>query len=171
MFNTNPNIYGIFKRLNDIFQEMDEVVHYKISECPIHSGFEDLESKIACFTDHEIFGRYHKYKLKSDKIKRDSINLRELTNMQIGDYVTHIDHGIGKFGGLQTIQVEKSKQEAVKVIYGEGDILYISIHSLHKISKFNGKDGHKPRIYKLGSKSWKILKQKTKSKMQKNKKP
>ena len=153
------------KRLNDIFQEMDEVVHYKISECPIHSGFEDLESKIACFTDHEIFGRYHKYKLKSDKIKRDSINLRELTNMQIGDYVTHIDHGIGKFGGLQTIQVEKSKQEAVKVIYGEGDILYISIHSLHKISKFNGKDGHKPRIYKLGSKSWKILKQKTKSKL------
>jgi transcription-repair coupling factor (superfamily II helicase) len=153
------------KRLNDIFQEMDEVVHYKISECPIHSGFEDMESKIACFTDHEIFGRYHKYKLKSDKIKRDSINLRELTNMQVGDYVTHIDHGIGKFGGLQTIQVEKSKQEAVKVVYGEGDVLYISIHSLHKISKFNGKDGHKPRIYKLGSKSWKILKQKTKSKL------
>ena len=153
------------KRLNDIFQEMDEVVHYKILECPIHAGFEDMESKIAFFTDHQIFGRYHKYKLKSDKIKRDSINLKELTNLQIGDYVTHIDHGIGKFGGLQTIRVGRSKQEAVKVIYGDGDILYISIHSLHKISKFNGKDGHKPKIYKLGSKSWKILKQKTKSKL------
>jgi len=153
------------QRLNDIFQEMDRSVHYKISELPVHSGFEDMEAKIACFTDHQIFGRYHRYRLKSDKIKRNSVNLRELTNMQIGDYVTHIDHGIGKFGGLQTIKVDKSKQEAVKVIYGEGDILYISIHSLHKISKFNGKDGHKPKIYKLGSKSWKVLKQKTKSKL------
>jgi len=153
------------KRLNDIFQEMDLTVHYKISECPIHAGFEDFDSKVACFTDHQIFGRYHKYKLKSDNTRKNTLNLKELTSMQVGDFVTHMDHGVGRFGGLQRIMVENSNQEVIKIVYAEGDILYLSIHSLHKISKFNGKDGHVPRIYKLGSKSWKALKQKTKSKV------
>ena len=153
------------KRLNDIFQEMEITVHYKILECPIHSGFEDLDSKIACFTDHQIFGRYHKYSLKSDNTRKNSLSLKELTSMQIGDYVTHTDHGVGKFGGLQKIKVKESNQEVIKIIYAEGDILYLSIHSLYKISKFRGKDGYLPKIYKLGSKSWKILKQKTKSKV------
>ena len=153
------------KRLNDIFQEMEYTVHYKISECPIHEGFEDFDSKIACFTDHQIFGRYHKYKLKSDNTRRNALSLKELTSMQVGDFVTHMDHGVGRFGGLQRIKVEKSNQEVMKIVYAEGDILYLSIHSLHKISRFNGKDGHVPKIYKLGSKSWKALKQKTKSKV------
>jgi len=153
------------KRLNDIFQEMEYTVHYKISECPIHEGFEDFDSKIACFTDHQIFGRYHKYKLKSDNTRKNALSLKELTSMQVGDFVTHMDHGVGRFGGLQRIKVEKSNQEVMKIVYAEGDILYLSIHSLHKISRFNGKDGHVPKIYKLGSKSWKALKQKTKSKV------
>ncbi len=153
------------KRLNDIFQEMEFTVHYKISECPIHNGFEDLDSKIACFTDHQIFGRYHKYKLKSENTRKNALSLKELTSMQVGDFVTHIDHGVGRFGGLQRILVEGSNQEVIKLIYAEGDILYLSIHSLHKISKFKGKDGHVPKVYKLGSKSWKVLKQKTKSKV------
>ena len=153
------------KRLNDIFQEMEFPVHYKISECPIHNGFEDLDSKVACFTDHQIFGRYHKYKLKSENTRKNALSLKELTSMQVGDFVTHIDHGVGRFGGLQRILVENSNQEVIKLIYAEGDILYLSIHSLHKISKFKGKDGHVPKIYKLGSKSWKALKQKTKSKV------
>jgi len=88
-----------------------------------------------------------------------------LTHLEIGDYVTHIDHGIGKFGGLQKIDVEGKKQEAIKLIYGERDILYLSIHSLHKISKYNGKDGKPPKIYKLGSNAWKALKQKTKTRV------
>ena len=89
------------KRLNDIFQEMEFPVHYKISECPIHNGFEDLDSKVACFTDHQIFGRYHKYKLKSENTRKNALSLKELTSMQVGDFVTHIDHGVGRFGGLQ----------------------------------------------------------------------
>ncbi len=153
------------KRLNDIFQEMEFTVHYKISECPIHAGFEDFDSKIACFTDHQIFGRYHKYRLKSDSTRKNALNIKELTSLQVGDFVTHMDHGVGRFGGLQRIKVEESNQEVIKIVYAEGDILYLSIHSLHKISKFNGKDGHVPKIYKLGSKSWKVLKQKTKSKV------
>ncbi len=93
------------------------------------------------------------------------LTLKELTHLNIGDFVTHIDHGIGKFGGLKKIDVEGVQQEAIKLTYGEGDILYLSIHSLHKISKFNGKDGHVPKLHKLGSKAWKVLKQKTKSKV------
>ncbi len=153
------------KRLNDIFQEMETLIHYKIFECPIYKGFEDLDSKITCLTDHQIFGRYHKYKLKTDYTRKNSLSLKELTSMKTGDFVAHIDHGIGKFGGLQKIKVENSNQEAVKIIYADGDILYISIHSLYKISKYNGKDGHVPKVFKLGSKSWKILKQKTKTKV------
>jgi transcription-repair coupling factor (superfamily II helicase) len=103
--------------------------------------------------------------LKSDRTKKQALSLKELTQMEVGDYVTHIDHGIGKFGGLQKIEVEGNTQEAIKLIYGERDILYLSIHSLHKISKFNGKDGAPPKLNKLGSKAWKALKQKTKKRV------
>ena len=153
------------KRFHDIFQELEKTVHYKTKEVSIFEGFEDLEAKWACFSDHQIFERYHKYKLKSDLTRKQALNLKELTQMEVGDYVTHIDHGIGTFGGLQRIEVEDKWQEAIKLIYGERDILYLSIHSLHKISKYNGKDGSVPKIYKLGSKAWKILKQKTKTKV------
>lgn len=160
------------KRFHDIFDDMDEKVHYETIVFPLHQGFIDRDEKIACYTDHQIFERYHKFRLKNGYAKKQSITLKELNNLAIGDYVTHIDHGIGKFGGLQKIDVEgvpgsesKKKQEAIKLIYGDRDILYVSIHSLHKISKFNGKDGKPPKIYKLGSAAWKKIKQKTKKRV------
>jgi transcription-repair coupling factor (superfamily II helicase) len=153
------------KRFHDIFDDVEQNVHYKTIVLSLYQGFVDHEQKITCYTDHQIFERYHKFQLKNGYAKKQAITLKELTNLDIGDYVTHIDHGIGKFGGLQKIDVEGKKQEAIKLVYGERDVLYLSIHSLHKITKFNGKDGKPPKIYKLGSKAWKTLKQKTKSRV------
>ncbi|NAY92602.1 transcription-repair coupling factor [Muricauda sp. JGD-17] len=155
------------KRFHDIFDEVDETVHYRTIVFPLYKGFIDPDLKLACYTDHQIFDRYHKFHLKNGYAKKQAITLKELNKLEIGDYVTHIDHGIGKFGGLQKIDVEGKKQEAIKLIYGDRDILYVSIHSLHKISKYNGKDGAPPKIYKLGSAAWKKLKQKTKSRVKK----
>jgi transcription-repair coupling factor (superfamily II helicase) len=153
------------KRFHDIFEDVDQDVNYKTIVLSLYQGFIDHENKIVCYTDHQIFERYHKFHLKNGSAKKQAITLKELTNLEIGDYVTHIDHGIGKFGGLQKIEVEGKKQEAIKLIYGDRDVLYLSIHSLHKITKFNGKDGKPPKIYKLGSAAWKNLKQKTKSRV------
>ncbi|MGV6830404.1 MAG: transcription-repair coupling factor [bacterium] len=153
------------KRFNDIFEDVEQQVHYKTVVISLYQGFIDDDQKIVCYTDHQIFERYHKFNLKNGYAKKQAITLKELTNLDLGDYVTHIDHGIGRFGGLKKIDVEGKKQEAIKLIYGERDILYLSIHSLHKITKFNGKDGKPPKVYKLGSKAWKNLKQKTKSKV------
>jgi transcription-repair coupling factor (superfamily II helicase) len=153
------------KRFHDIFEDVEQDVHYKTIVVSLYQGFVDHDNKLVCYTEHQIFERYHKFHLKNGYAKKQAITLRELTNLTIGDYVTHIDHGIGKFGGLQKIDVEGKKQEAIKLVYGERDILYLSIHSLHKITKFNGKDGKPPKIYKLGSKAWKTLKQKTKTRV------
>jgi transcription-repair coupling factor (superfamily II helicase) len=153
------------KRFHDIFEDTEHNVHYKTVVLSLYQGFVDHEQKITCYTDHQIFERYHKFQLKNGYAKKQAITLKELTKLDIGDYVTHIDHGIGKFGGLQKIDVEGKKHEAIKLVYGERDVLYLSIHSLHKITKFNGKDGKPPKIYKLGSKAWKTLKQKTKSRV------
>ncbi|RKR14531.1 transcription-repair coupling factor [Maribacter vaceletii] len=155
------------QRFHDIFDEVEEEVHYKTIVFTLHQGFINDNLKIACYTDHQIFERYHKFHLKNGYAKKQAITLKELTKLDVGDYVTHIDHGIGKFGGLQKIDVEGKKQEAIKLMYGERDILYVSIHSLHKISKFTGKDGNPPKIFKLGSAAWKKLKQKTKSRVKK----
>jgi transcription-repair coupling factor (superfamily II helicase) len=153
------------KRFHDIFEDVDQNVHYKTIVFPLFQGFVADSLKLVCYTDHQIFERYHRFHLKNGYAKKQAISLKELTSLDIGDYVTHIDHGIGRFGGLKKIDVEGKKQEAIKLIYGERDILYLSIHSLHKISKFNGKDGKPPKIHKLGSKAWKALKQKTKSRV------
>ena len=153
------------KRFHDIFDDLDKSLHYKTVVLPLFQGFIDNNAKIACYTDHQIFERYHKFKIKNGYAKKQAITLKELNTLEIGDYVTHIDHGIGKFGGLQKIEVEGKKQEAIKLIYGDRDILYVSIHSLHKITKFNGKDGKPPKIYKLGSAAWKKVKQKTKARV------
>ena len=154
------------KRFHDIFDDAHlDVKQYKTVILSLHRGFIDHDNKIVCYTDHEIFERYHKFNIKNSYAKKQAITLKELTNLDIGDYVTHIDHGIGRFGGLQKIDVEGKKQEAIKLIYGERDILYLSIHSLHKITKFNGKDGKPPKIYKLGSNAWKTLKEKTKTRV------
>ncbi len=155
------------KRFHDIFDEVDETVHYQTIIFPLYQGFVNDDLKLVCYTDHQIFERYHKFHLKNGYAKKQAITLKELNKLEIGDYVTHIDHGIGKFGGLQKIDVEGKKQEAIKLIYGDRDILYVSIHSLHKISKYNGKDGAPPKIFKLGSAAWKKLKQKTKARVKK----
>lgn len=152
-------------RFEDIFEDIAPDVSYQAFVFPAYQGFIDEELKIVCFTDHQFFERYHKFHLKNGYAKKQTITLKELNSLQVGDYVTHIDHGIGKFGGLQKIEVEGQKQEAIKLIYGDNDILYLSIHSLHKISKYNGKDGKPPKIYKLGSGAWKALKQKTKTRL------
>jgi len=154
------------QRFHDIFDDAQQKVdQYETLVFPLYQGFIDHENKNICYTDHQLFERYHKFQLKNGYAKKQAITLKELTNLEVGDYVTHIDHGIGKFGGLQKIEVEGKTQEAIKLIYGERDILYLSIHSLHKISKYNGKDGTTPKIYKLGSAAWKKLKQKTKTRV------
>jgi len=154
------------QRFHDIFEDAEQQVdQFETIVFSLYQGFIDPQQKKICYTDHQIFERYHKFQLKNGYAKKQAITLKELTNLEVGDYVTHIDHGIGKFGGLQKIDVEGKLQEAIKLIYGERDILYLSIHSLHKISKYNGKDGTTPKIYKLGSDAWKKLKQKTKKRV------
>ena len=159
------------KRFHDIFETLDEAnsenirKQYHTVVLPLFQGFIDEENQITCYTDHQIFERYHKFSIKNGYSKKQNITLKELTTLSVGDYVTHIDHGIGRFGGLQKIQVENKTQEAIKLVYADNDIVYVSIHSLHKISKYNGKDGTPPKIYKLGSNAWKILKQKTKARV------
>lgn len=129
----------------------------------IHEGFIDHDIKVACYTDHQIFERYHRFRLKETKQKTaQSITLKEILSLSPGDFVTHIDHGIGRFGGLHKLNVNNKTQEVVRLVYKDNDILYVSIHSLHRISKFSGKEGHVPRIDKLGSTTWATLKQKTK---------
>ncbi len=155
------------KRFDDIFADVEQKVTYTTIVFPLYQGFIDLDNKIACYTDHQIFERFHKFRLKNGYAKKQAITLKELNSLEIGDFVTHIDHGIGKFGGLQKIDVEGNQQEAIKLMYGDRDVLYISIHSLHKISKYNGKDGKAPKMYKLGSGAWKKLKQKTKTRVKK----
>ncbi len=154
------------KRFHDIFEDAEQNVdQFETIVFPLFQGFIEDDLKLVCYTDHQIFERYHKFQLKNGYAKKQAITLKEITNLEVGDYVTHIDHGIGKFGGLQKIEVEGKMQEAIKLFYGERDILYLSIHSLHKISKYNGKDGREPKIYKLGSDAWKKLKQKTKTRV------
>ncbi|MCH7783934.1 MAG: transcription-repair coupling factor [Bacteroidetes bacterium] len=154
------------RRFHDIFEDIEQQVdQFETVVFPLYQGFIDQDQKNVCYTDHQIFERFHKFQLKNGYAKKLAITLKELTNLKIGDYVTHIDHGIGKFGGLQKIDVAGKQQEAIKLFYGERDILYLSIHSLHKIAKYNGKDGTSPKIYKLGSGAWNKIKQKTKKRV------
>ena len=162
---------GQANRFHDIFESIDEEnsenirKQYHTIVASLYQGFIDEENQLACYTDHQIFERYHKFSIKNGYSKKQTLTLKELNSLSVGDYVTHIDHGIGKFGGLQKIQVEGKTQEAIKLVYADNDIVYVSIHSLHKISKYNGKDGTPPKIYKLGSNAWKVLKQKTKARV------
>ncbi|MCW3077355.1 MAG: transcription-repair coupling factor [Bacteroidetes bacterium] len=129
----------------------------------IHEGFIDHDLKIAVYTDHQIFERYHRFKLKEAKHKNAAaFTIKEVLMLNPGDFVTHIDHGIGRFAGLQKLNINGKEQESVKLLFKDNDALYVSIHSLHRISKFSGKEGHIPRIDKLGSTSWATLKSKTK---------
>ena len=153
------------ERLRDIFAEINPEVHFIPLLLNLHSGFTDHDLKISVFTDHQIFDRYHKFRIRGFFTKKESISVKELTGLNPGDYVVHIDHGIGKFGGLEKIEVNGKIQEAIKLVYRDNDILYVGIHSLHRISKYKGKDNAEPKIYKLGSGAWQKLKQATKTRV------
>ena len=154
-------------RLRQIFEDLDNDGIVEPVVLPLSAGFIDSDQKIIYYTDHQIFERYHKFKFRKRFNNKLSIALKHLNNLSKGDYVTHIDHGIGKFGGLQQIEIDGKMQESIKIIYGERDVLFLSVHSIYKISKYNGKDGKVPRLYKLGSKAWALLKQKTKKNVKK----
>jgi transcription-repair coupling factor (superfamily II helicase) len=130
---------------------------------PIYKGFSSHDTKLAFYTDHEIFGRYHRFRLKDTFYKsKEALTLKELQDLKPGDYVTHIDHGVGRFAGLDKIDVNGNMQEVVRIMYKDNDLLLVSIHSLHRISRYSSKEGHQPTLDKLGSANWKALKQKTK---------
>ncbi|MCC7467008.1 MAG: transcription-repair coupling factor [Saprospiraceae bacterium] len=154
-----------FDRLAAIFRELKADVQFMPVEIPIHEGFIDDDLKIEVLTDHQIFQRYHQYKIRQGFSKDTALNYRVLRELAPGDYVTHIDHGIAKFAGLQTIDIGGQKQEAVRLNFKNNDIVYVSIHSLHKISKYLGKEGEAPQLSKLGSDAWKQLKARTKRKI------
>jgi transcription-repair coupling factor (superfamily II helicase) len=162
LFADNPKQ---LERLYSIFSDLKAEIKFNPIPVSIHEGFIDEDLKIVCYTDHQIFQRYHKYKVRQAYNKSKALTLRTLRELQPGDYVTHIDHGVGVYSGLQKIEVNGKLQEAVRIIYKDSDILYVNINSLHKIAKYTGKDGSVPRISKLGSDAWVKLKEKTKSKV------
>ncbi len=143
-----------------------EELDIKVFLLPFSAGFIDHKQRLVCYTDHQIFERYHRFKLKEGfKRKQEALTIQELNELQPGDYVAHIDHGIGKYSGLETIDVDGKKQEAVRLIYRDQDILYVSVHSLHRIARYTGQEGKVPKVDKLGSNAWKNLKKKTKKKV------
>ncbi len=152
-------------RLRAIFDDKKLPVQFSPIDFTLHEGFIDRDLKICCYTDHQIFERYHRYEIKSRKAERDSISLKELNKLHQGDYVVHVDHGIGKFAGLVRTEVDGKLQEAIRLTYRDNDVLLVSIHNLHRISKYRGKDGTEPSISKLGSGAWQKLKDRTKSKV------
>ncbi len=152
-------------RLKAIFKDKGFKVDFQPIDFTIHEGFIDNDLKICCYTDHQIFERYHRFQIKTRKAERDSITLKELNKLHQGDWVVHIDHGIGKFAGLVKTEVDGKLQEAIRLTYRDNDVLLVSIHNLHRISKYKGKDGTEPNISKLGSGAWQKLKDRTKAKV------
>lgn len=153
------------ERLSQIFSDLSTSIDFIPVNTAIHEGFINDQLKIVCYTDHQIFQRYHKYRVKQAFNKNKALTIKTLRELQPGDFVSHIDHGVGVFSGLQKIEVNGRWQEAVRLIYKDSDILYVNINSLHKISKFSGKDGTLPKVNKLGSDAWQKLKEKTKTKV------
>lgn len=151
------------ERLAHIFSEMGKDVTFEPIIGRLHRGFIDHQLKIACYTDHQIFDRYQRFYIKQRFSNKEALSMQELTGLHPGDYVVHIDHGVAQFGGLEKISLNGKPQEAIKLIYKDQDILYVNIHSLHRISKYKGKDNTPPRIHKLGSPVWSKMKSKTKS--------
>ena len=151
--------------LNDINHNDESHRDFETETIAIHGGFIDEDLKICCYTDHQIFERYHRFHLRDNFSTKQAITLKDLYELKPGDYVTHIDHGIGRFDGLETIENNGKPQEAIRLIYNNGDLLYVSIHSLHRIAKYSSKDGTEPNLSTLGSGAWNRLKNKTKSKV------
>ena len=156
------------ERLHAIFEDMSETtafVQFSPVEISLTTGFIDHDLKILCYTDHQLFERYHKFHLREGFGRKEALSIKELYNLSPGDFVTHIDHGVGRFDGLQVIENNGKKQEAVRLIYKNGDLLYVNIHSLHRITKYVGKEGTPPQLHRLGSGVWNRLKNRTKSKV------
>ena len=154
-------------RIAAIFNDRNDNIAFQPVKNTIHEGFVDHDLSLVCYTDHQIFDRFHKYQLKTDKTRQGKVvmTLKELNQLQFGDFVVHVDHGVGKFGGLVRTNLNGKMQEMVKLIYKDDDIIFVSIHSLHRISKYKGKEGEAPRINKLGSGAWERLKERTKTKV------
>ena len=168
------NQYSVFlasdsiKQINQltaIFEEVDPELQFNALNFSLRNGFIDHDNKILCYTDHQLFERYHKFKSKATYSKSKALTLNELKSLQTGDYVTHIDYGIGRFAGLDKIEVGGNKQEALRLIYKDDDMLYVSIYSLHKISKYSGKEGVPPAMSKLGSQEWENKKKRVRKKV------
>lgn len=153
------------ERLESIFEELGHQLAFKSFKSELHEGFVDPDHKILVYTDHQIFDRYQRYKAKNTFAKSEQLTLKDLMSLKVGDFIAHIDHGIGKFMGLVKVNNDGKIQECFKLTYKNGDLLYVSIHSLHKISKYNGPDGKEIVLSKLGSPAWKSLKQKTKARV------
>ena len=155
------------ERLKVIFDDRHDQIGFTPVLQTIHEGFVDDDMKICVFTDHQIFDRFHKYNLKSDRARSGklALSLKELNQIEVGDYIVHVDHGVGKFGGLLRTDVNGKMQEMIKLIYQNDDIIFVSIHALHKLAKYRGKEGVEPRINKLGSGAWNRMKERTKSKL------
>ncbi len=154
-------------RLKAIFADRGDEIEFAPVLRAMHEGFVDHDLKICVFTDHQIFDRFHKYNLKSDRARggKLALSLKELNQIEVGDYVVHIDHGVGRFGGLVKTTVNGTPQEMIKLSYLNNDLIFVSIHSLHKLSKYRGKEGEQPRLNKIGSGAWNKVKERTKSKL------
>ena len=154
-------------RLKNIFKERGDDIRFEPVDRTLHEGFIDHTLHSCILTDHQIFDRFHKYSLRSDKARsgKVALSLKELNLFEPGDYVVHIDHGIGKFAGLVRIPNGNTTQEVIKLVYQNDDVVFVSIHSLHKISKYKGKEGEQPRISKLGTGAWEKMKERTKTKI------
>lgn len=152
-------------RFEHIFQDLDARVVFHPILVSIHEGFIDHDLNVALYTDHQIFNRFHRYKLRKGFTREQAMSLKMLRELTPGDYVTHIDHGIGRYSGLEKIDINGNVQESIRLIYQNNDVLYVSIHSMHKITKYAGKDGAIPKLHKLGGDAWQNTKRKTKSKI------
>lgn len=164
-FINNPKqVERIDKIIKEFSNEYSNII-YEYYPNTISKGFIDHQSKTSIFTDHEIFERYHRYKLRDQKQTHESLTMRDLLQLKPGDFITHIDHGVGRFSGLEKIENNGKVQETIRLVYKDNDILYISIHALHKISRFISKDGTEPTLHRLGSNTWQNLKRRTKQKV------
>ena len=154
-------------RIRAIFEDRGDQIAFTAVERTLHEGFADNALRLCIFTDHQLFDRFHKYNLKSDKARsgKVALSLKELNQFTPGDYVVHTDHGVGRFSGLVRIPNGDTTQEVMKLVYQNEDVVFVSIHSLHKVSKYKGKDGEAPRLNKLGTGAWEKLKERTKTKI------
>jgi len=154
------------ERLRSILSQNGAVLPEFIPECNIHNGFIDNENKVCCYSDHEIFDRFHRVSIRRTVEKSEQLTVNDLTSFAIGDYIVHIDYGVGIFGGLVRMKDDKGRMhEVVKLTYKDNDVVFVSVHALHKISRYKSKDSEPPKIHKLGSKVWQNLKASTKSKV------